>query len=456
MKNGLEIRDGKISSLLWMFSLPAIIGMLVNAAYNIIDRIFVGRGIGSIAIAATTVAFPLMTVLLAVYLLVGIGATALISIRLGQRKLGEAEEIAGNALVMMILLPLILSGIYFAFPDQILTFFGASKEVLPYARDFSNIIMLGSAFGSVSFGVNNFIRAEGNPRLAMITQVSAALINGILNYVFIFKLGMGIKGSALATISGQFLSAVWVLAWFQSGRSLIRIRLKNLRPRKPILAGIFSIGFAAFGLQLGISIQQSIMNKTLLAYGGDMALSALGIIISTALLLSMPVIGLGQGAQPIIGFNYGARQFDRVRETLKKAIIIGSIMSAAGFMIVMIWPSHIAGLFIKGDTALTEMTSQAITAYFAMFPVIAFQILCSQYFQAVGKPVQSTILTLSRQVWIFIPLLLVLPNFWQIDGVWRTAPIADGLSALLTAAFIFIEVSEQKKAVLKEQAETVE
>jgi len=445
MQNSLEMRDKKISVLLWKFSLPAIAGMLINALYNIIDRIFVGRGVGSLAIAATTVAFPIMLILMAVSILIGIGATALISIRLGEQRKEEAEKIAGNAAVMLIALPLIIAVIYLLFPEPILKAFGASEEVLPYARDFVHIIILGAAFGSISMGMNNFIRAEGNPRLAMFTQVAGALINGVLNYVFIFKLGLGIKGSALATVSGQFISSVWVLSYFWSGRSLVKIRFKNLKLQLPIITSIVSIGFAPFAMQIANSVQQSILNKTLLAYGGDLALSAVGIMMSIAALLFMPIVGLSQGAQPLIGFNYGARQYDRVKETVKIAVIAGVCIASAGFVAINIWPTQIVGLFSEGDTALTEMTAQAMRMFFALFPVVGFQIICANYFQAAGKPVQSAILSLSRQVLLFIPLLLILPKFWGINGVWRTAPIADGISVLVTAIFIFFEMKNLPK-----------
>ncbi|MCG9968700.1 MATE family efflux transporter [Pelotomaculum terephthalicicum JT] len=445
MQNSLEMRDKKISVLLWKFSLPAIAGMLINALYNIIDRIFVGRGVGSLAIAATTVAFPIMLILIAVSILIGIGATALISIRLGEQRKEEAEKIAGNAAVMLIALPLIIAVIYLLFPEPILKAFGASEEVLPYARDFVHIIILGAAFGSISMGMNNFIRAEGNPRLAMFTQVAGALINGVLNYVFIFKLGLGIKGSALATVSGQFISSVWVLSYFWSGRSLVKIRFKNLKLQLPIITSIVSIGFAPFAMQIANSVQQSILNKTLLAYGGDLALSAVGIMMSIAALLFMPIVGLSQGAQPLIGFNYGARQYDRVKETVKIAVIAGVCIASAGFVAINIWPTQIVGLFSEGDTALTEMTAQAMRMFFALFPVVGFQIICANYFQAAGKPVQSAILSLSRQVLLFIPLLLILPKFWGINGVWRTAPIADGISVLVTAIFIFFEMKNLPK-----------
>ena len=447
MKN-LDIRDGKIGNLLWQFSLPAMIGMLVNALYNIISRIFVGRGVGSIAIAATTVAFPIMMLLMAVAVLIGIGATALISIRLGEQKKEEVEKIAGNATLLLVLLPLMISGIYFLFSGPILRLFGASSEVLPYARDYIHIIMLGAVPGAIAFGMNNFIRAEGNPRVAMMTQIIGAVINIILNYVFIFNLGWGIKGSALATVIGQTVSAIWVFSYFYTGRSKIKIRLRNLKPQIAIVLKIVTIGFAPFAMQIASSIQQTILNKTLMAYGGDLALSAAGIIMSVAMLLLMPIVGISQGAQPLIGYNYGAQNYERVRETLKKAIIVATTMAIGGYIIMQTLATPIVELFSKGDTALTQLTVHALVTFLAALPIVGFQIIGANYFQAVGKPVQSTILSLSRQVLIFIPLLLILPNFWGIEGVWITAPIADAVAVTMTAAFLFFEIKKNQRKPL--------
>ncbi len=441
-KRDIGMRDGKIGSLLWKFSLPAIIGMLVHALYNIVDRIFVGRGVGDIAIAAITVAFPIMLVMIGVSILIGIGTTALISLRLGEQKKEEAETVTGNGIAMMIILPLFLTAGYLFFAEPVLRIFGASDEVLPYAIDFTHIIMLGSVFGSISMGMNNFIRAEGNPTYAMMTQITGAVINVILNYIFIFKLGLGIKGSALATISGQGVSAFLVLYYYLSGRSLIQIRPASFRLRLPILISIVSIGFAPFAMQIANSVQQTLLNNALVAYGGDMALAALGIMMSISTLLFMPLIGISQGVQPLIGYNYGARQFDRVREALRKAVIAGTCVCLVFYLVIHLWPEQIVGLFSKDNYALTQMTSRAMLVLFAMLPVLAFQILCSTYFQAVGKPIQSTILSLSRQVLLFIPLLLILPRFWGIDGIWRTAPIADGLSVILTGIIIYLEMKK--------------
>jgi putative MATE family efflux protein len=454
MDRSEQMRDQSIGSLLWSFSLPTIVGMLVNSLYNIIDRIFVGRGIGTLAIAATTVAFPIMILLMAVSLLIGVGATALISIRLGEQKKDEAEKVAGNAITMLILLPASLAVLFLLFSEPILIAFGASAAVLPYARDFTQVIMLGSVFGSISMGMNNFIRAEGNPRMAMYTQILGAVVNVVLNYVFIFIFAWGMKGSAFATILAQLVSAIWVLSYFFGGRSLVKIRWKNLKPTWPVLASIMAIGFAPFAMQTASSIQQLILNKTLMFYGGDMALSAIGIMMSISTLLVMPVIGLSQGAQPIIGFNYGAGRYKRVKETWKKAVLGGTGIALVGYLAIHIWPTQLVGLFSDGDTTLTGMTIHAMMIFLALLPIVGFQIISSNYFQAVGKAKQAAVLSLSRQVLFFIPLLLILPHFWGIEGVWRTAPIADALSVILTGSFIYFEMkklSQEEARQVKEE-----
>jgi putative MATE family efflux protein len=446
------LKHEKISKLLWKFSWPAVIAMVVNSLYNIIDRIFVGRGVGDIAIAATTVVFPIMLILMAVSVLIGVGATSLISIRLGEKKPEEAEKIAGNATLLLILLPICISIIYFLFTDTILSFFGADAEVLPYAKDFANIIMAASPVSSIGMGLVNFIRAEGNPRMAMYTQVTGTLINIVLNYIFVMRLGWGIQGSALASVCGQTFASIWVLSYFIWGPSLLKLRLKNFRLERNLVFNIAAIGFAPFAMQLANSLQNTIMNNVLMTYGGNMALSAMGIIGSAATLMFMPILGISQGAQPIIGFNYGARQYDRVQEALKKAVIVGTLLALVGTAAIHIWSAQIAGLFSNNNTELTAFTSHAMSVFFLMFPVAGFQIVSSQYFQAVGKPVQSTILGLSRQLFLLVPLLLILPRFWGIEGVWRTPPIADIMSALITGTVVYLEMKQMNKRKLLQAA----
>ena len=440
MDRSVRMGTENIGKLLWSFSWPAIVGMLVNALYNIVSRIFVGHGIGSIAIAATVIAFPIMTVLFAFAMLIGVGATALISLRLGENKKDEAEQIIGNAALLLIIFPLLLTVIYTLYPDQILIFFGASQEVLPYANDYTQIIMFGSVFLALGFGFNNFIRAQGNPKIAMVTNLFAAGSNILFHYIFIFKFGWGLKGAAFAAILSQFLTMLWVLGYFVLGYSELKIRLKYLKPKLPVILLTMSIGLAPFGMQLAQSVQQTILNRTLYFYGGDVAISAVGIIMSIGTILIMPIVGLSQGAQPIIGYNYGAKQYNRVKETLKKAVLAGTIMATVGYVFMLLFPYQMALLFSPDDPEVTAMAAEALVIFFALIPVVGFQVICSNYFQAVGKAPQAIFLSLSRQVLLFIPLLLILPKFFGTYGVWYTAPIADILSVLITACFIFYEI----------------
>ena len=264
--------------------------------------------------------------------------------------------------------PICFSIIYFLFTDPILTFFGASPKVLPYAKDFTGIIMLASPLGSISMGMVNFIRAEGNPRMAMYTQVIGTLINISLNYIFVMKLGLGIKGSALATVCGQTFSSIWVISYFLWGPSLLKLRLKNLKLHRSFVFNITAIGFAPFAMQLANSCQNLIMNKTLLTFGGDIALSAMGIISSVATLMFLPILGISQGAQPIIGYNYGAQQYHRVKEA-EKAAIVGTVLALSSTIVVQLWTTQIVGLFSNNNTDLTTLTSHAMS----------FSLLCSRW-----------------------------------------------------------------------------
>ncbi|KAF1084209.1 Multidrug export protein MepA [Sporotomaculum syntrophicum] len=441
MNKKIDLGNGNINRLLWEFSLPAIIGMSVNALYNLISRIFVGQGVNSLAIAAVTVALPIMTITFAVCMLIGIGGMAMISIRLGEQKKEEANKIAGNAALLLIVLPFLLTCIYFLYSDPLLRLFGAtSPEVLLYSRDYIHIIMLGSVPAALGYGLNNFIRAEGNPRFAMFSQIIGAVSSVILNYVFIFTLDMGIKGSALGTVLGQLISTIWVISYFLRGTSQIKITINSMKPQVRIALKIMAIGFAPFAMQIASSVQQTILNQIVLAYGGDLALSAVGIIMSVGMILIMPIVGISQGAQPIIGYNFGAKQYERVKETLKKAIMAGTALAITSYLVIIIFAAPISALFSKGDTALTQLTAHALSIFFAFLPIVGFHIIGANYFQAVGKPVQSTILSSARQVLIFIPALLILPNFWGIEGAWWSSPISDALSVLLTATLLFFEM----------------
>lgn len=449
-----EMVNGSISGLLLKFSLPAIVGMLVHALYNVVDSIFVGRGVGELALAGITVSFPIVIILMACVMLIGMGATTLISIRLGEQKKGEAEQIVGNALALFFFIGLALTILGLIYIKPLLILFGASVNVLPYAVDYLRIILMGSVLMALGVGMNNFIRAEGNPKTAMYTMIIGSVTNVVLDYIFIFIFHWGIKGAAFATVISYGVTSTWVLYYFLSGKSLIKIRLKNLKPRASVVQGIAIIGFPAFAMQITSSVQNMILNRSLGYYGGDLALATIGILMSIATLLVMPVIGISQGAQPIIGFNYGARRIGRVIGTLKLAVIWATVIVTIGFLISRLWPTQMIMLFNR-NPELVNMGTHAMFIFFIFFPLVGLQIISSGYFQAMGKPVQATILTLSRQIIIFIPLLLIVPRYWGLDGIWWAGAFSDIGAFLLTGIWLWFEVKHLNKVRAKSIKTTV-
>ncbi len=331
------------------------------------------------------------------------------------------------------------------FLEPILIFFGASADVLPYAYDYMKIILYGSIFLAIGTGMNNFIRAEGNPKVAMNTMIVGTVTNIILDYIFIFIFNWGIKGAAFATIISYMITSYLVIRYFIRGNSRLKIRRENLMLRKLIVKSVLIIGFPTFVLQVTGSIQQLILNKSLVHYGGDKALAIIGIIMSIVTFLVMPAMGISQGAQPIIGFNYGSEQYERVKETLKLAILSATAIVFLGFVISKIWPYQLFGLFSK-DAELIELGVHGMGIFFMFLPLVGIQMISASYFQAVGKPNQATLLSLSRQVIIFIPMLILLPRFWGLEGVWWSAPFSDLGAFFLTGIWLFIEIRSLSKS----------
>lgn len=440
MDHTKQLGEERIAKLLLKFSIPAITGMVVNALYNVVDRIFIGQGVGRMGIAGLTVAFPLMTVMMALAMLISLGATALISIRLGERRKEEAELILGNALVCLIGIALIVTVLGLIFLDPLLRLFGASPEVLPFARGYMRIILLGEVFMSVGFGMNHFIRAEGNPKIAMLTMLLGAITNTILDPIFIFLFGWGVAGAAWATIISQAATAAWVLAYFLRNQSHLRIRVSNLKLKLTVVREITAIGSAPFLMQMAASVIGIILNNSLVRYGGDLAISAMGIVNSLIMLFLMPIFGINQGSQPIIGYNYGAEKFDRVKKALKLAIAAATSVVIAGFAIVQLFPESLVLLFSRNDPELMALASRAMRIFLSMLPIIGFQIVSANYFQAVGKPSQAMILSLSRQVLLLIPALLILPRYFGLNGVFYAGPVADFGSSVITGIWLYFEL----------------
>ena len=443
MDRSKQLGEEKIGKLLMKFSIPAIVGMLVNALYNVVDRIFIGQ-VDTLALSGVTITFPISIIIMAFGMLVGIGAAALISIRLGQKKKEEAEHILGNAFALIIIISLIVTTLGLIFLEPMLLRFGASTDTMPYAKQYITIILIGTVFQSVGFGLNNIIRAEGNPRIAMFTMLIGGVLNTILDPIFIFVFHMGTRGAAVATVISQIVNTIWVLYYFLGGKSVLKILYKNLRLDAKVVKNIFAIGMSPFSMQIAASIVTIISNKSLVKYGGDVSLGAMGAIMSIAMLVLMPVFGINQGCQPIIGYNYGAKRYDRVKHALKLAIIAATTITTTGFIIIQLFPEQLISIF-SNDPALIEVGSRGIKIYLFMLPVIGFQIVSSNYFQAIGKAKISIFLGLSRQVILLIPLLLILPIFFELNGVWASAPSSDIISSILTAVFLFVEIRHLNK-----------
>jgi putative MATE family efflux protein len=440
MKNSQRLGTEKPLKLLISFSIPAIVGMLVQAMYNVISRIFIGNSVGSLGIAGITVAFPAMMVQLAFGFMVGMGATTLVSIRLGENKKEEAEQIIGTALILLIILSLMITIFGITFIDPLLRLFGASDQVLPYAKEYLGIVLYGTVIMMLGFGMNNFLRAEGKPKKAMITMLIGSFSNIILSPILISYLGWGMKGAGIATVISQSISATWIVAHFALGKGELKIRRKNLKLNPALIWTIMYFGLSPFTIQIAQSLLSAFMNTSLRTYGGDLAISGMGIVITLVSLIMMPIIGINTGVQPLIGFNFGAQKYDRVKQFLKYSIIVATALATFGFIITRLFPTELIAMFNNKDGELITFGSRALLIFLIFLPMIGFQIVGSGYFQAVGKPIHAMVLSLSRQVLIFIPALLILPRFFGLDGIIVSGPVADLMSTIITGTWLFMDM----------------
>ena len=437
--NDERMGSKKILPLLVEFSIPAIIGMLVNAIYNVVDRIFIGNapGLGAIGIAGITISYPVTLVLMAISLMVGVGGATRFSIALGQKKHKEAAIYQGNAIILTVIFGLIFMVFGNLFVNSLLVMLGSSDRVLPYARDYLSIVLYGAVFQCVTMCGNNFSRAQGNPKNAMISQLIGAGFNIVFDYILIIKFNMGMQGAALATIGGQFLSMIWQLCYLCSNRSLIKLDLQHIKIRISFALDIIKTGIPAFLMQMANSVLNFILNSSLGTYGGDVAISAVGIITSFQTICQMPLTGLMQGQQPLISYNYGAQKIDRVKETLKYSIIGGTIIALLGFLAVELFPKTIILMF-NNEPEVVELGTKAIRIWFICLPLLGAQIMSANYFQCIGKIKVASVLNLLRQVIVLIPMILILSSLIGLDGIFIAVPIAD-LTAFLITIFLFIK-----------------
>jgi putative MATE family efflux protein len=456
--NVIELGSAKTSSLLWKYALPAIIGTLVNSLYNIIDRIFIGHWVGDDALAALGLVLPLMNLTAAMGMLVGAGSASRISISLGKNDKETAEKIVGTSFLMTLVLSGTVIGLLLLFLKPVLIFAGASEVTLPYAYDFLVIFLPGNLFLSLCFNFNNMMRASGYPLKAMITMLISVVANIILAPIFIKWLGWGIRGAAVATFLAMVIGFVFVMHHFMNSNSYIRLRLKYIfgHIEGRIIWAITSIGLSPFLMQLVASgtvffiISQLRRYAGTDAHAGDVAIGAFTLANTLIMLIVMIVIGLTQGMQPIVGYNYGAKNLMRVKDTLIYTIKVGVCITTVGFVLGFFFPQAFVGMFGPGEQ-LAKEAANALHYTIIAFPLVGFQIVATNFFQSIGMAGKSIFLSLTRQVLFLIPLLYFFPHYWGVDGVWLSMPTADAISAVVTAIWIILQIRSFKR--LKEENE---
>ena len=449
MKNAKELGTKKIGRLLVEYSIPAIISMTVNSIYNIVDRIFIGKFVGEEALAGLTIAFPLMMTIFAFASLIGIGGAALMSIHLGEKDYGKANNAFGNTLSFGMIATIITVFLIYFNITPLLSIFGADIGVMSYATDYLKIILFGYVFHMMAFILNSSVRTEGQPVLSMAAMISSAITNIVLDYLFIVRFGWGVKGAALATIIGQLVGLVILLTFYLRRKSMMKAVLKDFIPSWKVFKRIFSIGFATFLGTIGRSVSVTFLNRGLATYGGTAAITSMGAINSLLTLFIMPLFGIIQGMRPIMGYNYGARQHDRVYKTMKLGIIVSIAFSAVAFIVLQAFPKVFISMFINLGSDTFETAVYGLRLYILMLPFICINLIGVTYFQSIAKGNVSTVLGMLRHFILLLPIVLILPRFFGLTGVWMSPPIADFFSITITVIVLvrYYKKDRQKNLV---------
>lgn len=445
--NQVELGTEPIFGLLMKFAIPAIIGMVVNMLYNVVDRMYIGNipDIGGLAITGVGVTMPITSIITGIGMLVGIGTSASISLSFGEGDLKRAKKYLNNGFVCIIIASLSVAILGNIFATQIVSFFGGSESTMPFALAYLRPLMIGTICNLCAFGLNHSINSDGNPKIAMFTMIIGATINIILDPIFIFGLGLGIQGAAYATVISQFIAGCWVIFYFtKSKKSTLKLKYSDLRLEALIVKRIFMIGMAPFIMQVAGSAVQVVANRALMTYGGDLAIGAMAVITSVCSIFIMPVFGLNQGAQPIIGYNYGAKKYDRVKKTYVYGLISCTVILLLSTFIILFLPEKAIGMFTK-DPELIAIGVEGIKIYLIALPVIGIQMTASNYYQAIGKPKKAMAIGLSRQVLILIPAFLIIPRFLGLQGVWLAGPVADCIAVCISGIVIFREMKSLGK-----------
>lgn len=441
------LAEKPVGSLLMQYAIPAIVAMAASSVYNIIDGIFIGQGVGAEAIMGLALTGPLMSLTAAFGAMVGVGAATLMSVKLGQKDYGTAQKILGNVVIMNLTLGIVLGLLLLVFINPILRFFGASDVTLPYARNFMSIILVGNVVTHMYLGLNALLRSTNRPQKAMCATIGTVVLNCILAPIFIFVLGWGIRGAATATIMAQMIMLTWQLRLFSNKDELIHLSRSIIKLDVKIVKESLLVGLPQFLINLCACLVAAMMTRSLTTYGGDMAVGAFGICNRFILFIVMVVIGLNQGMQPIAGYNFGARRYDRVLGVLNKALIFGSIITLAGFVIGVFFPTPFVSVFAKDSPQLIKLSAHALSCMVMMFPIVGIQIVSTAFFQSIGYAPKSIFLSLTRQLIFLVPAIFILPHLYAdpLEGLWHAAPVADGLASVLAITLLVLQVKKFKK-----------
>lgn len=441
------LAEKPVGSLLMQYAIPAIVAMAASSVYNIIDGIFIGQGVGAEAIMGLALTGPLMSLTAAFGAMVGVGAATLMSVKLGQKDYGTAQKILGNVVIMNLTLGIVLGLLLLVFINPILRFFGASDVTLPYARNFMSIILVGNVVTHMYLGLNALLRSTNRPQKAMCATIGTVVLNCILAPIFIFVLGWGIRGAATATIMAQMIMLMWQLRLFSNKEELIHLNRSIIKLDVKIVKESLLVGLPQFLINLCACLVAAMMTRSLTTYGGDMAVGAFGICNRFILFIVMVVIGLNQGMQPIAGYNFGARRYDRVLGVLNKALIFGSIITLTGFVIGVFFPTPFVSVFAKDSPQLIKLSAHALSCMVMMFPIVGIQIVSTAFFQSIGYAPKSIFLSLTRQLIFLVPAIFILPHLYAdpLEGLWHAAPVADGLASVLAITLLVLQVKKFKK-----------
>ena len=439
-----ELGTEGIGKLIMRYAVPAIIAMVASSLYNIVDRAFIGHGVDALALSGLAITFPLINLSAALGSMVGVGSGTMISLKLGQRDHESAQIVLGNSVTLNVIVGVIFGALGLIFIDPLLMLFGATDATIQYAKDYMIYILIGNVFTHLYLGINCILRSAGHPKKAMAATIGTVILNTILDYLFIMVFHWGIAGAAIATVISQVIAFIWQCFQLSDKNELIRFRRGTYRLRGNLVSNILAIGLSPCLMNAASCFVVLLINRGLLEHGGDLAIGAYGIVNSIAFIFVMIVMGFNQAMQPIAGYNYGAGQYSRVIKVLKLTILFATITTTLGFIIGEFFPGICIKIFTS-DPALTDIARNGMRIVFLVFPLIGFQMVTGNFFQSIGKPIRSIIMSLSRQLIILIPCLIIMPKYFGINGVWYSMPVADGLSVILALSFLLLEMKNLKK-----------